>query len=796
MTAALTADDYRNLEARWITSELADAAKLRRVDAVTGREMVGRKTGDFAGIAIPYFLPGQTTVREYRIRRDHPDLEQQSDGTVKERKKYVSPPGRGNLLYIPPMIPPELLTRVEIPIVLTEGEFKALALWRLSNHDSETPQFLPIGLGGVWNWRGTVGKAGGPNGGRRDVKGVIPDFNLISWTGRSVIIAFDADARANRDVMAARDGLAGESRRRGARAAFLEWDPALGKGIDDHIAVVGPDRVLREIAALDFKKLGTNAPAGEGQQETVAQILEQAGLSQLRKGASIEEIEEALRKLTASAGGADSIRRVALRSEAIACLANAGVTSPARFIDAALKEFRSEGGNGEGRELLFIDLEPWPDPVDGEQLLRELAAFFERFVVLPKGGAAALSLWVLHTYALAAAYISPILAIVSPEKRCGKTVLLDVLFRLVWRPITVANITAASLFRAVEKWTPTLLVDEADSFLTGNDELRGVINSGHRRDTAKVIRTVGDEHEPRVFSTWGAKAIALIGRLPATLEDRAILLPMKRRTPGEQVERFRPENVSAELEVIRRKSARWAADNLGTLREFDPSVPEALNDRAQDNWRPLLAIVDAIGGPWPNQARKAAVLLSSQSNAVETSAAVQLLADLRDFFQETNQDFLASEDVVEKLLKMEERPWGEWKKGKPITKIQVAALLRKFGIRPKQHWHDSGPARGYERADLTDAFNRYLPSESVDSVGINVDKGLSEVFDSVGSDFHNDRQKQPEGPSMKEPTDPTDSKRRYEAKDGLHEGDRRDLLASKEPKFLPAEELEWEEGTL
>jgi putative DNA primase/helicase len=480
----------------------------------------------------------------------------------------------------------------------------------------------------------------------------------------------------------------------------------------------------------------------------------------------------------------------------MACLTNAGVSSPAKFVDAALKESRSEDGIGEGRQLLFTDLEPWPDPVDGEQLLCEFAAFFERFAVVQKGGTCALSLWVLHTYALAAAYISPILAIVSPEKRCGKTVLLDALFRLAWRAITVANITAASLFRAVEKWTPTLLVDEADSFLAGNEELRGVINSGHRRDTAKVIRTVGDEHEPRVFSTWGPKAIALIGRLPATLEDRAIVLPMKRKTSGERVERFRPERIVAELEVIRRKAGRWAADNLETLRESDPTIPEVLNDRAQDNWRPLLAIADAAGGSWPHQARKAAILLSSQENAGETSAAVQLLADLRDFFQNTKQDFLSSEDVVAKLLEMEERPWGEWKKGKAITKIQVAAILRKFGVRPKQTWLDSSPSRGYELADFNDAFSRYLPSESVDSVGTNDDRGLSDVFDSVGNDIHTDSEKRPKGPSIKESTDSTDSKPRYEANDSLHEEGERGLLPFAEGKTLPLEELEWEEGTL
>jgi hypothetical protein len=107
------------------------------------------------------------------------------------------------------------------------------------------------------------------------------------------------------------------------------------------------------------------------------------------------------------------------------------------------------------------------------------------------------------------------------------------------RSIAASNITAASLFRTIEQFGPTLSLDEADTFLGENDELRGVINSGHRRSTAFVIRTVGDEHEARLFSTWCAKVIAAIGKLQGTLEDRSILVSMRRRAPGESVERFR-----------------------------------------------------------------------------------------------------------------------------------------------------------------------------------------------------------------------------------------------------------------
>jgi predicted P-loop ATPase len=249
----LTPADYAALEARWIDRELAHRAGLRRVDSLTGGEIVGRKSGNYAGIIIPYFRPGADYVREYRLRRDHPDMEYDSTGDLKPRQKYLSPPGRSNMLYLVPGMPEEMLRDISLPLVMTEGEFKTLALWRLANHRSPAqPRFLPIGLSGVYNWRGTIGKTTGPNGGRLDVKGPIPDLEWIAWNGRRVVIAYDADAVTKEMVRIARSELASHLRSRGAIVGFLEWDADRGKGIDDHLAMVGPEMVLEEIARVDF----------------------------------------------------------------------------------------------------------------------------------------------------------------------------------------------------------------------------------------------------------------------------------------------------------------------------------------------------------------------------------------------------------------------------------------------------------------------------------------------------------------------------------------------------------------
>lgn len=251
----LAPSDFAALEARWIDRDLALAARVRRVDSPTGAELVGRKAGNYAGIAIPYFLPGSNTVREYRLRRDHPEMEIDSRGQVKPRQKYLSPPGRGNMLYFAPGTTDAQLRDATLPLIITEGEFKTLALWRLANWNIEHPRFLPVGVSGVYNWRGTVGKTTGPDGSRLDVKGPIADLERIAWKGRKVVIAYDADSNQKDLVRFARAELARHLRGCGAVVGFLEWDFTQGKGIDDHLALVGPKKVLDELMHVTFTGL-------------------------------------------------------------------------------------------------------------------------------------------------------------------------------------------------------------------------------------------------------------------------------------------------------------------------------------------------------------------------------------------------------------------------------------------------------------------------------------------------------------------------------------------------------------
>ena len=393
------------------------------------------------------------------------------------------------------------------------------------------------------------------------------------------------------------------------------------------------------------------------------------------------------------------------------------------ILDKLVAAGRAESDqSGAGSAMVFKEVEPWSHHVDGAALLSDLRDLVCRYVVLPDHAAEVIALWVLHTYAHDTAQVSPILCFSSPEKRCGKTTALSLLQMLVNRPVSASNITAAALFRATELWRPTLLIDEADTFLRDSDELRGILNSGHNKASAYVIRTVGDEHEPRQFCTWAPKAIALIGRMDPTLIDRSIIIRMRRKFQGDRVERFTVANNGQFGDIVRR-CARWAKDRAPSLVRSNPDVPKALNDRAADNWRHLLAIADSVEGQWPEFARKAAVWLG---NAAEDEAVrVMLLGDIKALLADPKADRIASADLAEALAKMEERPWPEWHHGKPITPKQIASLLSAFEVKPKLLRIGAGePVRGYELSMFDDAFARYLPISSVTPLQTNADAGF------------------------------------------------------------------------
>ena len=304
----------------------------------------------------------------------------------------------------------------------------------------------------------------------------------------------------------------------------------------------------------------------------------------------------------------------------------------AAILDRQVNAARGDGDGGtpkQGRALTLPAPEPWPEPMNGAALLDRLAAFYARHVFLPPGAAEAMAAWAVHTYCFALFRHSPRLAFTSPEKRCGKTTALDTTALVCCKPLPTANVTAAAVFRTIEAAGPTLLIDEADTFLRDNEQLRGVLNAGHKAG-GQVVRCVGDDAEPRAFAVFGPAAIAAIGRLPGTIADRAIVVRMKRATRAE-----RPEPMTTPPRPRARNSAAVAPDGSLTiparLRDADPALPAGFFNRAADNWRPLFAIAEAAGGGWPERLEKAAGTLAPDDTDAE-GRSVRLLADIRTIF--------------------------------------------------------------------------------------------------------------------------------------------------------------------
>ncbi len=370
---------------------------------------------------------------------------------------------------------------------------------------------------------------------------------------------------------------------------------------------------------------------------------------------------------------------------------------------------QDKGEKGKSAGSAFDDVAPAEQSVNGAELVEDLRRFISSYIVASKEAVLAATLWVITTWTLDAFSTAPILNITSPAKRCGKTRLLEILSMVVKKPLAASNISAAAVFRAIDKWSPTLLVDEADTFLATNEELRGVLNSSHYRSGAFVVRVVGEQLEPKQFSTWCAKAISGIGKLKAdTLEDRSIRIPLKRKARGDSVDRLVHSEAEARTRNIRARLSRWSKDNLRELtRQVDGTdLPHELDDRSQDNWRPLLTIADMTG--LGAEARKVAVHFGA--NQEDDSGSVLLLQVIRDLLD--GREAIESERILEHVLEREDLPFQEWRKGKAISKNGIARLLKPYGIRPKQIWFAGGKTRGYRLEDCIEAFGRYLPVQT------------------------------------------------------------------------------------
>jgi hypothetical protein len=377
------------------------------------------------------------------------------------------------------------------------------------------------------------------------------------------------------------------------------------------------------------------------------------------------------------------------------------------------------------------DIEPVADVADvadfeqykGEattyaELLDDTKKFLERFIAYPTPETAvAHVLWIMHTHLIDVFENTPRLAFLSPEPGSGKSRAMELTEALVPRAVLTVNSTPAYVFRKISAdpgGLPTLLQDEADAVFNkkdGNEDLRGLYNSGYRRGaTAGRAVVKGKEIVTEEFPSFCAVALAGLNQLPDTLMTRSIIVNMKRRRPDQAVEPYRRRVNGPEAIVLQRRLAELGERIRNQVEDAWPELPDTIQDRDADIWEPLIAIADAVGGQWPLMARDTAVKMVASTKDKPATLGIKLLSDLKTIF--TDRERLSTHELIEILIKLELSPWANIK-GEPLDSRFLARILSKYDIETgKLFRFNTQSLRGYERSQFFDAWVRYLPATS------------------------------------------------------------------------------------
>jgi len=359
------------------------------------------------------------------------------------------------------------------------------------------------------------------------------------------------------------------------------------------------------------------------------------------------------------------------------------------------------------------EYEPWSEPVDGNELVNEIFTVIEKIVHLTPEQTLATAYWVLHTYFIRqkgerqAFRYSPIMLLTSPVYGCGKTVLQDLLAEMSNKSKKAANISMSSVFRLLHAKQPTLFLDEIDTYFQNREELIGFLNAGYDERVGTVVRQSpkgNDWSETAEFSVWGAKCLAGIGSLVATLESRSIKIRLERKPQGHRLARI--HDVLAQdpsyFEAIKRKCLRFSVDNEEALIHQDPTYSEHLSDRANDCWSGLFKLTALIGAD-SNELLNAASKLSSSTH-LEKSEFEEFLQDIKPFIESYLDSRIPSSRFVEYLRSLEDRPY----KFKNFTAYDLASLLKPHDIHSIQMRFDGRNVKGYELATLQALKSKYL----------------------------------------------------------------------------------------
>jgi len=370
---------------------------------------------------------------------------------------------------------------------------------------------------------------------------------------------------------------------------------------------------------------------------------------------------------------------------------------------------RIERVSGDGKSSTLYGEARGDSPGDGAALVQDVEKFISRFAVLPPGALLPTSVLAIGTHCFDVFETFPYLALLSPEKGCGKTRTTEVLEQIVAQPVRAVCISEAALFRLVEDKKPTLILDEAEG-LTGKGErveaVRSLLNAGNRVG-ARVPRCVGNSHELHFFSVFCPKIVCAIRVCPETVKDRAIVLPMQRKKPGETVERFILRRIRPEAQQLRERIEVFTRANKQEIeRAYEKLNVTFLSDRELENFEPLLAILGVADPSRLAELQAAAELLAEGKREAtqEDSLTLRLLTDIRAVWMDTEPKIF-SVDLLVRLKAVEDGPWASDEKFDPR---RLSRLLRPFGVTPQTVQIGKDNRKGYYREHIEAAFERYL----------------------------------------------------------------------------------------
>ena len=577
-----------------------------------------------SGLVFPYVDPIDGCRKTARLRRDKPEIENE-----KPRRKYISAYGDRRHLYFPPMTGP-LLTNKSTPVVMVEAEKSALALAAFSARAGRP--LLAVACGGCWGWRGKTGMSTARGGNRIDERGPLPDLALITWEAREALIAFDSNAASNPKVRQARFALAEDLRGRGAHVRVVEIPEAPNvNGPDDFIATQGDEAF---VLLLDSARTPPEVASADAEKMLEALRCEP---DKARRAESATQIV----KTVANVGDPGYRRILETRTAKLLQWPTSAVRSQVKAEGARQQESAVKAKEA-ARKSYLRSL-----PIDPPELVSTLERFFGDRAHLPPDAAIVLAVFTLNTWTFDVFDTTPYVSLESATPACGKNTVLNTLSVVCARPQMLASTSEAALFRTIDRYKPTVLLDEAES-LAGRSEradcLRSIAQAGYKKGGA-VPRCVGPNNDLQNFGVFCPKVFAAIGGLTGALLSRCIVIHMEKAPVGQVRRSSRQHQLRRDSEPLRELIEAYAEQSRDALTKLYDEEPDAgywpqLQDREAELWGPLLSHARLIGPDC--EARLLAVAsrfsrgkLQIQAQDHNVALGVELLEALRAAYRPT-----------------------------------------------------------------------------------------------------------------------------------------------------------------